>query len=271
MVHKEDYKFTAEAPPDEAWWSAILSDVEGDDYVGETTFSSPEEIATQSIDWKKAEDLYKQDAIIELEVTGYNRGGLLVEDENIKGFVPISHLIEISEETSTENRKAILASYVSRNGARVTGRVTTITNFGVFVDLGGVEGLIHISELSWGRVTHPNDVLSPGQEIEVQVLDLDQSRCRVALSLKRLQPNPWDTAHLHYTVGQVTEATITTIVPYGAFARLEEGLDGLIHISEIQGNPESPDEILSEGQQVQVSILHIDTDRQQLGLRLHTN
>ena len=151
------------------------------------------------------------------------------------------------------------------NGSQVSGKVTTITKFGAFVDLGGIEGLIHISELSWGRVSHPSEVLSQGQEIDVQVLNLDHSRCRVALSLKRLRPNPWETAHIHYQIGSTTEATITNIVPYGAFARLEEGLDGLIHISEIPGDPE---EILHEGQRVKVSILHIDTTRQQLGLRL---
>jgi len=93
----------------------------------------------------------------------------------------------------------------------------------------------------------------------------------VALSLKRLHPNPWDTAHIHYWPGQVANATITNIVPYGAFARLEEGLDGLIHISELQGDAENPGEMLFEGQQVIVSILCIDTARQQLGLRLDTN
>lgn len=307
MGNKEDIKFTAEAPPDESWWSAILADVEIDKNSENDPPVQCEEPAAQAIDWKKAEQLYKNDEIIKLTVTGFNRGGLLVEDASFKGFVPISHLIEIKETTTDNKRKEILAAYVGRTlelkviecsprrervvlseraalaapgqriellkkldpGTRITGKVTTITNFGVFVDLGGIEGLIHISELSWGRVTHPGEVLSQGQEIDVHVLKLDHERCRVALSLKRLQPNPWDTAHLHYQIGQVTDATITNIVSYGAFARLEEGVDGLIHISEIQGNPENPQEILKEGQQVQVSILHIDTARQQLGLRLH--
>jgi len=305
MIQKETHKFAEEAPPDESWWSAILADVEAHTETEQSTPDSIEDQAAPAIDWKWAEKLYKQDEIIELEITGHNRGGLLVEDQRIKGFVPISHLIEISEEASEEKRAEIMTTYIGRSlqlkviecspkrervvlseraaqaapgqrlellerlttGAQISGRVTTITNFGVFVDLGGVEGLIHISELSWGRVTHPNDVLSPGEDIEVYILNLDQERCRVALSLKRLQPNPWDTAQTNYQPGQVAEATITNIVPYGAFARLEEGLDGLIHISEIQGDP---DEILFEGQQVKVSILHIDTARQQLGLRLHT-
>jgi len=309
LGNKEEYKFAAEAPPDEAWWSAVLTDVEIEKATRNTASAQTEELEKQGIDWKKAEQLYKDDEIIQLEVTGYNRGGLLVESADFKGFVPISHLIEIKETTADEKQKNILASYVGQTlelkviecspkrervvlseraalaapgqrlellkklipGTTVSGKVTTITTFGVFVDLGGIEGLIHISELSWGRVTHPSEVLSPGNEIDVHVLKLDHDQCRVALSLKRLQSNPWDTAHLNYQIGQVTEATITNIVSYGAFARLEEGVDGLIHISEIEGSPDSPDDILKEGQLVHVTILHIDTARQQLGLRLHNH
>jgi small subunit ribosomal protein S1 len=307
MSKEENYQFSAEAPPDDSWWAAILSDVEFDgNNVGEALLEIDEENSSQSIDWERAERLYKQDQIIELRVTGFNRGGLLVEDEHIKGFVPLSHLTKCTDDITDEKQKDILKSYLDcsldlkviecsprrervvlseraalaapgkriellkklENGARASGKVTTITKFGAFVDLGGIEGLIHISELSWGRVTHPSEVLTQGQEIDVQVLNLDHSRCRVALSLKRLQSNPWETAHLHYQIGAVAEATITNIVPYGAFARLEEGLDGLIHISEIDGNPDNPAEVLKEGQKVQVSILHIDTARQQLGLHL---
>lgn len=307
MLQEEKHNYPADAPPDESWWSAVLADAEAKISTGDAFYDEHAEQLIKGIDWKSAERIYKQDQIIELEVSGFNRGGLLVENEHIKGFVPISHLIEISEETSRSKCNEILENYVGRTlklkviecnpkrervvlseraalaapgqriellnsldtGARIVGRVTTITNFGVFVDLGGIEGLIHISELSWGRVSHPKEVLTPGEDIEVFVLNLDQSRCRVALSLKRLKPNPWDSAHINYQPGQIAKATITNLVPYGAFARLEEGLDGLIHISEIQGNPKKPDEILSEGQEVQVSILHIDTARQQLGLRLY--
>jgi small subunit ribosomal protein S1 len=306
MTKKDDHELTAEVPPDESWWAAILADAEAQKECDEILLDPTAKQQTQPIDWDWAKQLYKKDEIITLKVTGYNRGGVLVEDERIQGFVPISHLVEISEETSDESRDEILDTYVGRDlrlkviecspkrervvlseraalaapgrrlellgtlevGERAKGRVTTVTDFGVFVDLGGVEGLIHISELSWGRVSHPSEVLSPGEQVEVHILNLDQQRCRVALSLKRLLPNPWDTAHLHYQPGQVADAIITNIVPYGAFARLEEGLDGLIHISEIEGNPQKPEEILTEGQHVKVSILHIDTDRQQLGLRL---
>ena len=310
MLEKEITLSTAETPPDEAWWAAILIDAEAQDRletIPEEAVAPPLDDDTP-IDWKWAEALYKNDEIITLIVTGYNRGGLLVEDERIQGFVPISHIIEITEETNEEQRKEILVAYVDRTlklkviecspkrervvlseraalaapgrriellktllpGARVSGRVTTITNFGVFIDLGGVEGLIHISELSWGRVSHPSEVLSPDQDIEVHVLNLDQERCRVSLSLKRLHPNPWAEASQRYQPGDIAQAVITNIVPYGAFARLSEGLDGLIHVSEMGDNAGKPSEIFSEGQKIQVSILHIDTERQQLGLRLHS-
>jgi small subunit ribosomal protein S1 len=118
-------------------------------------------------------------------------------------------------------------------GDHIFGSVTNLTDFGVFVDLGGLEGLIHVSELSWGRVRHPTDMLKIGERIEVHVINIDRERLRVALSLKRLYQNPWETAELRYHPGQLVEAVITSILPFGAFARLEEGLDGLIHISEM--------------------------------------
>jgi small subunit ribosomal protein S1 len=154
-------------------------------------------------------------------------------------------------------------------GQQVTGEVTNITDFGVFIDLGGVEGLIHISELSWGRVAHPSQIVSLGQSLKVQVLDVSPERCRVALSLKRLFENPWESAGEVYRIGQVVPATITSIVSYGAFARLEEGLEGLIHSSEMPLEDEQVvKDLLIEGQEVQVRVLHIDAEHQRLGLSL---
>jgi len=154
--------------------------------------------------------------------------------------------------------------------ARITGTVTNITDFGVFVDLGGLEGLIHVSELSWGRVRHPSEVVKVGQDLCVYVISVDQDRQRVALSLKRLHPNPWETAEIRYHSGQEVEAVITSVMPFGAFARLEEGLDGLIHVSEmnIEADKLKPADIISEGQRVQVRVLHVDAEKQRLGLSL---
>lgn len=156
-------------------------------------------------------------------------------------------------------------------GDHVEGVVTNITDFGVFVDLGGLEGLIHISELSWGRVRHPVDVLKLGDTIRVQVLQADRDRCRVALSLKRLYANPWETAETRYQVGQLVNVKVTSIVSYGAFARIEEGLDGLIHCSEMapEGVKVTPWQVVHEGETIQARVVHIDASRQRLGLSLN--
>lgn len=156
---------------------------------------------------------------------------------------------------------------------RIQGKVTNITDFGVFVDLGGLEGLIHVSELSWGRVRHPAEVVNVGDQVEVFVISVDRERQRVALSLKRMSPNPWETAEVRYHSGQEVEAVITSVMPFGAFARLEEGLDGLIHISEMGYSDEivQPREVVSEGQRVQVRVLHVDASNQRLGLSLIIN
>ena len=136
--------------------------------------------------------------------------------------------------------------------------------------MGGLEGLIHVSELSWGRVRHPSDTVGLGDKVEVFVIKVDGERSRVALSLKRLYPNPWESVDNRYQPGQITDAIITSILPFGAFARLEEGLDGLIHVSEMGQTNEAikPSDLLYEGQQIQVRILQVDATRQRLGLSL---
>ncbi len=269
--------------------------------------NSTRPVEQEEMDWKHANQLYEHDQAIELVVVGYNRGGLLVSSEGIQGFVPVSHLVE-TPCTDLESDDW-LASYLDRTlllkviecdpergrivfseraalsepGSRIyllnrlepgdciQGAITNITDFGVFVDLGGVEGLIHVSEISWGRVHHPADVVELGQKVNVYVIQVDRERARVALSLKRLHQNPWETVQTRYYPGQITEAVVTSIVPFGAFARLEEGLDGLIHISEMNqvfkaGLLDGP---LTEGQRVKVRVLHVDSDRQRLGLSLH--
>jgi small subunit ribosomal protein S1 len=260
------------------------------------------------MDWDLAMELYELDKIISLNVSGFNRGGLLVNGEGLQGFVPVSHLVEVPAEKAEAEQEACLKAYAGRclelkiiecdpsrgrvvfseraalaqpgsrnlllhklqTGQCVTGTVTNITEFGVFVDLGGIEGLIHVSEISWGRVRHPADVVHYGDQIRVHVIHVDPDRSRVALSIKRLFPNPWETAEERYFPGQVTEAVITSLVPFGAFARLEEGLDGLIHVSEIQ--PGAPavnmSEVLHEGQHVKVRVLHVDAAKQRLGLSM---
>jgi small subunit ribosomal protein S1 len=149
------------------------------------------------------------------------------------------------------------------------GRVTNLCSFGAFVDLGGFEGLVHISELSWGRVGRPSDVLRPGQTVTVYVLNVEPERERVGLSIKRLQPNPWQSVEARYQVGQIVEGTVTHVVDFGAFVQVEEGLEGLIHVSElVSGNPCDPRQVLQEGDDVLVEVLSIDGARRRMGLRL---
>ncbi|NJL92577.1 MAG: S1 RNA-binding domain-containing protein [Anaerolineae bacterium] len=258
-------------------------------------------------DWQSALQAYEQDQTINLPVIGFNRGGLLVEWGSLRGFVPASQLMEA---VSEQSHHQVLSAYIGQHlvlrvieisqqqnrlilseraaqvqpGTRATvlqnlqpstivpGVVTNVCSFGVFVDLGGVEGLIHISELSWGRVEHPAEVLNRGQEIEVFIMSVDRNEERIALSLKRLLPDPWMSVAQRYRVGQVTAALITSVVDFGAFACLEEGLEGLIHISELaEGHFLHPRNVVHSGQQVQVRILNIDVTGRRIGLSLrHT-
>lgn len=309
-------------PISEAWWAALLAEEEKQskesinesipDYQ-ETNNGISERGRNLSqkmldIDWEYAKQLYQEDNSIDLEVSGYNRGGLLVGGDSLHGFVPISHLVGLSGEIGVQEREALLGDYIGRqislkviecdseqgrvvfseraaqaeagrrnelfesikNGDEITGEVTNITDFGVFLDLGGVEGLIHVSELSWGRVRHPCDVAVVGEQLTAYVINVDRSRCRIALSLKRLYPNPWETAEERYQEGQIVDAVITSVVPFGAFARLEEGLDGLIHRSELGTVDDNlaPTDLLEEGQEIQVRILNVDSSKQRLGLSL---
>ncbi|TMD52256.1 MAG: S1 RNA-binding domain-containing protein, partial [Chloroflexi bacterium] len=138
---------------------------------------------------------------------------------------------------------------------------------GAFVDLGGADGLVHISQLAWSRVNHPSEVLKVGQEVEVQVLSVDKDKKKIALSIKRAEVDPWTTVEQRYTPGQVVTGTITKIAPFGAFARIEDGIEGLIHLSELTPGMD-PKANLHENQQLQLRILRIDADRRRLGLSL---
>ena len=258
-------------------------------------------------DWGWANSLYEEDNTIDLLVIGYNRGGVLVEARSLRGFVPISHLIGFEEVTADEMSEEELSKYIGQRiclkvieldpergrlvlsqraglakpgkrveilanleeGDTVEGVVTNITNFGVFVDLGGVEGLIHVSELSWGRVRHPSDVVACGQPLQVHVLSVDREQDRVALSLKELQPDPWKDVDERYSVGEIVEGRVTNVVKFGAFVGIDDGLEGLIHVSELgDGNFLHPRSVVKEGELLQVRVIHIDPINRRLGLSL---
>lgn len=241
-------------PPamDESWWAAIMEEEEQASVSRRPVFDEEERRGVRQgspEDWQWAQSLYQADDVVELPVIGYNRGGLLVEARNLRGFVPISHLTDIDPMMDEMARVERLESLVGERlclkviefdpergrlvfsqraalagpgrrvellsnleaGDRVRGKVTNITRFGVFIDLGGVEGLIHVSELSWGRVRHPSDVVHCGEELEVQVLSVDREQDRVALSLKELLPDPWEKVEETYSEGQIVEGVVTNV------------------------------------------------------------
>lgn len=156
-----------------------------------------------------------------------------------------------------------------KKGDILKGTVTSLAAFGAFVDLGGADGLIHLSEISWQRIEHPAEVLHVGQEVQVYVLDVDEEKKRIALSLRRLTPEPWSQVDRTYTVGQIVTARITKLTNFGAFARIDDAVEGLIHISELSDyRINHPKEIVHEGDEVQVRIIRIDPERRRIGLSL---
>jgi len=167
-----------------------------------------------------------------------------------------------------EAQKAALIEELHEGEIR-KGRVTGISNFGAFVDLGGADGLIHISELSWGMVNSPEEIVTVGQELDVYVLRVDRDTMKIALSLRRMQPEPWDTIYDRYQVGDVVTATVTKLADFGAFARLEDSIEGLIHVTELTNAVVThPREVVAEGDAIKVKILRIEMERKRLGLSL---
>ena len=167
-----------------------------------------------------------------------------------------------------EAQKAALIEELHEGEIR-KGRVTGISNFGAFVDLGGADGLIHISELSWGMVNSPEEIVTVGQELDVYVLRVDRDTMKIALSLRRMQPEPWDTIYDRYQVGDVVAATVTKLADFGAFARLEDSIEGLIHVTELTNAVVThPREVVAEGDAIKVKILRIEMERKRLGLSL---
>lgn len=266
-------------------------------------------MARQMADWDNAEKLMQAGEILEKTVTGYNKGGLLVQVGQLQGFIPRSHIVDLSGRTepgtpqerlsqmigqqlplkvievNRRQRRLILSERAAWREWRAeqkkrlladlevddvrTGRVTSLADFGAFVDLGGADGLIHLSELSWDRGKKPSDLLRVGDEIEVKIISLDRERKRIGLSVKRLKPNPWETLEERYAIGQYIDVEVTNLAKFGAFARLEEGVEGLIHISELSDESvQHPSEVVRVGQVITVQILSIDPQRKRVGLSL---
>lgn len=250
--------------------------------------------------WERIQTAKNEDKIIEAEVTQVVKGGLVV-DLGVRGFVPASHVaIEYVEDLGQfvgqklrlkiieadrnnnnvvlsrkkvleEEREKLKEETLSKleEGQVVKGRVTKIVDFGAFVDLGGIEGLLHISEMSWGRIEHPSEVIEEGEEIEVKVLGVDREAERISLGLKQILPDPWDEFIEKYHVGDVVEGTITKTVSFGAFMEIEKGIEGLIHISQLAyRHVISADEIVKEGDHLKAKIINIDKTERRVGLSL---
>lgn len=265
--------------------------------------------AQQERDWREAERLQETAEVFESQVIGHNRGGVICRVGKVRGFVPASQLVtkpDAEPDTDEENRWASLvgenlwlkvvemdrkrnrlilserlAMRERRRGRKDElmdelkkgdvrkGRISSLAKFGAFVDLGGADGLIHLSELSWSRVNHPSEVVSPGQIVEVYVLNVDGDRKRIGLSLRRLNPEPWSVVHEKYAVGQIVDGVITKLANFGAFARVDGAIEGLIHISELANHRVThPREVVKEGEELKLRIVRIDPARKRMGLSL---
>jgi small subunit ribosomal protein S1 len=266
-------------------------------------------LARLNQDWIKAEEMLESSSMVEAEVIGYNKGGAIVPFGRLRGFVPISHLTEMSPgmgdrrrqqrlaqlrgqtlplkviEVNRRRRRLVLSQREAQKewdakrrgellesleeGQTITGRVSGMRDFGAFVNLGGADGLIHISQLAWHRVDHPREVLKIGDEIEVYVMRIDRESQRISLSRKKILPNPWDTVMDRYHENQLVEGTITRLVDYGAFAEIEPGVEGLLHVSQLsRGTVENVAEVVQEGETHLLRIVNIDKKRQRMGLSL---
>ena len=265
--------------------------------------------------WRAMQEQLDEGVIIEAPVIDHNKGGLIV-DCGIRGFVPISQIVDFPRRPQNEqprdaaqeiaeklqpyvgrklrlkilevNRKANrlilsekVALYEERRekrdelfsslqvGQKVTGTVRSIAPFGVFIDLGGIDGLVHKSELSWNKVNNPEAGYRVGEEVEAEVIDINHERGRISLSIRRLQPDPWHSTVADLKVGDVIDGTVTKIVNFGAFVRVRDGLEGLIHISELShARVAHPGDVVHEGQTLKLKIISLDQERHRLGLSL---
>ncbi len=247
--------------------------------------------------WKKLLGAYEQDEVVQAEVTGENTGGLVVNVMGINGFIPASQIttyfvknfkqfvgqtldckiISIDEKKKRVvlSSKAILEEKLDKVwekivvGEKITGEVVRLVDFGAFVDLGGVDALIHVSDISWDRIEKPSDLLEVGQEVEALVLKANREKNRVSLGLKQLQEKPFDLFLKNNKVGDVVKGKVVNLLDFGGFVRLEEGVEGLVHVSQVSNeHVEKPSDVLNIGDEVEVKILEIDQDQQRISLSM---
>ncbi len=251
--------------------------------------------------WERIEKSYREQATITGKVTERIKGGLVV-DIGVRAFLPASQIelrpvhdletwkdrdIEVRvlklnrkrgnvvvsrrailEEEQKSKRDSLMAS-LSENSV-VTGRVKNVTDYGVFVDLGGIDGLLHVSDLVWGRVPHPSSIVKPGDEIEVQILKFDKDKQRISLGRKQLLPDPWATVPERFAVGARAKGKIVGVTDYGAFVQIEPGVEGLVHVSEMSWSKRTkhPSKMVKVGDEVEVTVLEVKTDQRRISLGL---
>ncbi|MBR1835945.1 MAG: 30S ribosomal protein S1 [Kiritimatiellae bacterium] len=257
-------------------------------------------LADEKIKWEAVFQRYQEGSVVKGLVKQKVRGGLIVDVDGVEAFLPGSQIDvtpvhdtdpfvgneydfkliklvperhniilsrrELLEEQLSVKRRALLDALVV--GERRKGKVKNITDFGVFVDLDGIDGLLHITDLSWGRVRHPSDIVQPGQELEVVVLDVDKERERISLGLKQAQPNPWDSIETKYPAGARLRGKVANLQPYGAFVELEPGIEGLVHVSEFSWTRHvaRASDVLKIGDEVDVVVLSVDKEAQKIAL-----
>ena len=271
-----------------------------EDGYGETRISR--EKARKISTWKMLEDALESGEFVTGKIHNRVKGGFSVEVEVVKAFLPGS-LVDVrpvKEAPDIENtvqefkvikldykrnnvvlsRKAVLEKNNSAvkiellknldEGQIIKGIVKNITDYGAFVDLGGIDGLLHITDISWSRVTNPSEHLTIGEEIDVKVLSFDKEKLRVSLGLKQIQNDPWENVESNYSVGGIYEAQVSNITDYGCFAQLEEGIEGLIHLSELDWTSKNihPSKVVEMEQKIKVMILEIDNDKRRISLGL---
>src|SRR5438552_11450391 len=250
--------------------------------------------------WGTIEKIKEDDGVVRGSVIEVVKGGLII-DIGLRGFLPASLVekrrvrdlqpnggrdLEAKNSELDKNRNNVVLSrraYLEQTQSEVRteflnklqkgqvrkGVVSSIVNFGAFVDLGGVDGLVHVSELSWKHVDHPSEVVSVGQEVSVEVLDVDLDRERVSLSLKATQEDPWREFERKYQAGEVISGQITKLVPFGAFVRVADGIEGLVHISELSNeHVDSPEQVVQVGDQVRVKVVDVDVSRRRISLSI---
>ena len=256
--------------------------------------------------WTILEQALATDTLVDGTIIDHNRGGAVVNVEGVQAFIPLSHLLPAARqhieqqeagvygraaeskqykvlEVDRRNRRAILSERLvwqewrEKQKAKLLqalvegetrkGKVSGIAKFGVFVDLGGADDLIHASELSWKTVTNPEEIVHIGDELDVMVLNIDQEKERISLSLRRLSAETWSTITQAFEIGQIVNGTITRLTTFGAFAQIEGGIEGLVHISELsEKHITHPKEVVAEGQVLELKILNLDPERHRLGL-----